>query len=427
MGLKVQKIIRILALGLIIVAPLLDAPLALAASATMSLSPGSSSIAQGSTLTVSIYENSGDEPVNAVQANLSYPADLLDFVSISSSPAFSIGAQNSGGGGGVQIARGALPAVTGNQVVAYVRFKAKTSSGSAAVGFAGGSSVISANSNSNILAGTSGANYSLKPPAPTPTPAAADTIPPKITAVAATNITYNSATITWTTSEPASSEVDYGINASYGLSAVDNNMVTDHKVVLNSPLISPAVQYHFVVKSVDPSGNAASSVDSTFTTKGATLAATVVNQNNKPVSGAKVSFNDKSATTDKKGKATIADLPLGKQTGTITYHGKQTVVKAEFKSIDPKGTPQAVTFKIQTHNNYLWIILLPLLALLVYLLMRNNKQGPGGPKDMINSLMGKLRLRPHGPEPAPPQQPATTYQPIVVDPGAPDSSDPKRP
>src|SRR5207253_2045322 len=109
-------------------------------------------------------EDSGGEPVNAVQANLSYTASLLDFVSISSSSAFSITSQNSGGGGAVQVGRGALPAVSGRQLVATVRFKAKTSSGSASVAIAGGSAVVSANSNSNIMSGSSGGTYSLKPP-----------------------------------------------------------------------------------------------------------------------------------------------------------------------------------------------------------------------------------------------------------------------
>src|SRR3989304_6057950 len=154
----------ILTITLLTAAGLLPRP-AYAASASLFLSPASSSVSQGSIITVSVRKNSGSKPVNAVQANLSYPADKLDYVSISNSSAFSIVAQNSGGGGSVQIARGANPAVTGNQLVASVRFKAKVASGTATVSIAAGSSVVSASSNSNIMTSTGGGSYSLKPPA----------------------------------------------------------------------------------------------------------------------------------------------------------------------------------------------------------------------------------------------------------------------
>ena len=41
-----------------------------------------------------------------------------------------------------------------------------------------------------------------------------ETTPPVISNVTATNITRNSVTITWTTSEPADSQVDYGTSTS---------------------------------------------------------------------------------------------------------------------------------------------------------------------------------------------------------------------
>ena len=53
-----------------------------AETATMSLSPATKSINQGESLSAQIKENSNAEPVNAVQANLSYDASMLDFVSI---------------------------------------------------------------------------------------------------------------------------------------------------------------------------------------------------------------------------------------------------------------------------------------------------------------------------------------------------------
>jgi len=112
--------------------------IAFAASASLSLSPSASSVVNGSSVTVSIYENSGSEPVNAVQANFSYSASLLQFVSINNAAAFPVAAQSTGGSGSVAIARAAYTPVTGSQLVASVSFKAIASSGTATLSFTGG-------------------------------------------------------------------------------------------------------------------------------------------------------------------------------------------------------------------------------------------------------------------------------------------------
>ncbi len=97
------------------------------------------------------------------------------------------------------------------------------------------------------------------------TTAAARTTPPVITAVQASAITGNGATITWTTDEPASSQVNYGTTTAYGSSTpVNNTLVTAHTVNLTG--LAPATVYHYQVVSQDSSGNIGSSADFTFTT-----------------------------------------------------------------------------------------------------------------------------------------------------------------
>lgn len=369
---NVKRLLCILIAGTV-VWPSLTTNSVYAASATLSLSPSSSSVSQGSTLTVTVRVNS-DEPVNAVQANLSYPANLLDFVSIGSTSAFSIVAQSSGGGGSVQIGRGALPAVSGSQSVATVRFRAKTNTGTAAISFAGGSSVVSANSNNNIMTGSSGGNYSLKAPPVAAPQAPKDTIPPTIKDLKVAETTISTATITWTTSEPATSEVSYGLHKGYGLLKVDATMVTEHKVILDSPLIIPATKFHFMVKSVDPAGNAVSSDDTIFTTAGATLNITVLNQSKEPVSGAKVTLAGEAATTDKKGKAQLKDLPTGKIYGVVEYKGAKTVVSADIDPIDQTTGAQTVTFNIKTSDFPLVVIIPIVLILLAALLWLSYKR-----------------------------------------------------
>ncbi len=380
-------------MGVILLLPLLVPFKAYAASANLYLSPASGSVSKGSILTVNIRENSGSEPVNSVQANLSYPADSLDFVSIGSSSAWGVVAQNSGGGGSVNIARGALPPVSGDQLVASVRFKAKKDTGSASISFASGSEVDSSNSNSNILSGTSGGTYTMRAPAATPAEAPKDTTAPTITKVEAKEITATTAVITWTTNEPSTSEVTYGPTQGYGLAANDSNSVTDHKVTLSSPVIAPGTKYHFMVKSVDPAGNAVSSPDGTFTTVGATLEAKVVSQSNKPVKGAKVTFGDVSGTTDKNGKVTLKNLPLGKQTGTISYKNKQAPASIKLDTLDNKGKPHSATFKIDVSSD-LWLRILVLIlmaALAAAFLYRRRGSGSSG-SGGSSSGTGKSKL-----------------------------------
>jgi len=374
-----HKLFRWFALLGVVVLPVLAVSPAYAAAATLYLSPSSGSVANGGTLTVSVRESSGSEPVNAVQANISYPASQLQFLSISSSSAFSVAAQSTGGGGLVQIGRGALPSVTDDQLVATVQFKALIGNGTASLSFAAGSSVVSATSNTNIMTSSPGGGYSLttpaSSPAPSPTPAPAsssrsssaakststpsptsapivakDTTPPTITAIAASSITTGAATITWTTSEPASSEVDYGLTSGYGLTAVDASATTGHSVVLNSPLIVPGTTYHFAIKNIDAAGNHAASSDHEFTTKGAVVTVTVTDAAGRPVRGAVVAFNGQSSTTDAKGRATIANLPIGNSVGTVTVNGTQTIEVVRVSSINPTGAPQAVSFKLSAHT-----------------------------------------------------------------------------
>jgi len=429
---RLKKLLKATSLVIASSIPLLSSVSVFAASATMSLS-SAGSVVKGSYITVSIRENSGAEPVNAAKATLSYPANLLSFVSVNSSSAFGVAASGSGGGGTVSVDRGALPAVSGSQTVATVTFKALTDSGTAAIAITSGS-VLSANDSSELYAGGSGTNIALKAPAPVAEAPPADTIPPKITAVSAGTITPNTAIISWTTSEPATSEVNYGPNQSYGLAAADNNLVTDHKVTLGSPLIAPATLFHYIVKSADAAGNPASSPDATFTTKGAVLLITVVDQKGKTISGAKVELAGKDGITNQKGQVTLSGLPLGKLVGTVTYKGKQSVAATEITKIDPTGKAQNVTFQIRSYPSSLPIIIIPIILLLILIAFFTGWEERGGgsgtglaaaTRDLKKRFKSFLPLKGRGASaetlrPSPP--PATSSQLAesrIIRPGAP--------
>jgi len=92
-----------------------------------------------------------------------------------------------------------------------------------------------------------------------------DTILPVITDVSTSDIIETSAIITWTTDEPADSQVEYGNTDVYGTSSnLATTLVTSHTVTLEG--LTPDTVYHFRVKCSDVVGNQAISDDYTFTT-----------------------------------------------------------------------------------------------------------------------------------------------------------------
>lgn len=141
--------------------------LAVAGTANMYLSPASQSVNQSTNFTVEIREDSGSELVNAVQADLTYDSNKLDFVSVTTSAAFEIEAETFGSGGIIKIARGTIAPKSGDQLVATITFNPKQSPGATSVDFSASSKVVSSIDNTDILASTSSGTYTIVDPPPT--------------------------------------------------------------------------------------------------------------------------------------------------------------------------------------------------------------------------------------------------------------------
>jgi len=287
----------------------------ISSSASMSLSPASKTVSQGASFDVGVYEDSGTTAVNAVQANLSYPGNILTFVKVDTSgSAFTTTAQATGGNGSVKIALGTCggcaPA-TNLKLVAVVTFKA-ANPGTASVAIDNDSGIISASDNTALASTNTGAVYivissgtsspppsggstggtttkkSTSAPAPpktytssssdntSPVTSSADTTGPTISNIQATNLTQNSATINWQTSEPATSEVDYGLSTNFILSSGDSSLATNHSIKLDPKELIGHKTYHFIVKSTDAAGNQSVSKDMTFSTGGIQITATEI-------------------------------------------------------------------------------------------------------------------------------------------------------
>jgi len=88
---------------------------------------------------------------------------------------------------------------------------------------------------------------------------------PLISAIEVTALSSSSATITWMTDQPTSSQVDYGFTTSYNAaSPYDATATTTHSVMLSQ--LSTYRLYHFRVRSRNTSGLEAVSQDGTFLT-----------------------------------------------------------------------------------------------------------------------------------------------------------------
>jgi peroxiredoxin len=98
------------------------------------------------------------------------------------------------------------------------------------------------------------------------TSAEATTTPPVVSGINVSNITDLAGTVSWTTDEPATSQVLFGATNAYGsTTTVDQKLATSHSATLSG--LTPSTTYHFKVTSKDGSGNLATSQDQTFTTR----------------------------------------------------------------------------------------------------------------------------------------------------------------
>jgi phosphodiesterase/alkaline phosphatase D-like protein len=151
------------------------------------------------------------------------------------------------------------------------------------------------------------------------TASAPDTTPPVLSNIQASSITSNSATITWNTDEPATTQVEYGLTTSYGQSTpLDTNLITAHSVNLSS--LSSNTLYHYRVKSRDAAGNEAVSTDQTFTTQADATPVVKSFQN---------------GTSPTPGYAENEDTSIYENTPTANFANASTL---ELDGDDPSGT-----------------------------------------------------------------------------------------
>jgi regulation of enolase protein 1 (concanavalin A-like superfamily) len=94
-----------------------------------------------------------------------------------------------------------------------------------------------------------------------------DTTPPLISGVGVA-ASSTSATVTWSTNEPATGAVAYGLTASHELGTTPTSTTgVNHSVTLTN--LNPDTTYHYTITATDPSGNTTTTTNTTFTTPAA--------------------------------------------------------------------------------------------------------------------------------------------------------------
>ncbi|HEX7456605.1 MAG TPA: hypothetical protein VF303_04020 [Candidatus Nanoarchaeia archaeon] len=338
---------KFLIASLIFSAFLIFNPSVAQAGGSIYLSPGGQSVSQGSTFYVSVRVNTGGSSVDAVQANVSYPADKLDYLGVGyGGTGFEIQAESSGGGGSVRMGRGTLSAKSGDQLIGTITFKAKVSSGSAWVGFTSGSEAVKGGS--VVVSATSGATYTFTTPPPPPKPKPKDKTAPKISDVKVVNIGLDTATITWKTNEKATSIVEYGPSKKLGIIASSTKLITTHKIALSSKLLFPGTQFYYQVKSKDAAGNEAKSKLTSFKTKGYKIKLKILGSDGKPLAGVKVTLvpGMEEATTDESGLVTFTDIAPGKLSVNVKVGEQVLAAQIEVSESKKPDETQDIQVKV---------------------------------------------------------------------------------
>ena len=183
----------------------------------------------------------------------------------------------------------------------------------------------------------------------------ASVVPPAISTVQAANITSSGATISWTTSTAADTQVEYGTTSSYGsTTTLDTNLVTSHTVTLAN--LTAATSYHFRVRSADANGILSVSGDFSFTTlpssAGFSLSATPATVN----LGGSITVNW-TAPSGRPGNDYIALYPVGApNTAYVWYQYTGGTTSGTATAAAPANQAGQYEFRYLLQNGYTDIV-----------------------------------------------------------------------
>lgn len=331
-----------------------------AGAATLTLTPASGSYDINGTFTVTVKENSGSETINAVQADLSYDTSKLQFISLSTAGAFNYCDPSSGGGGGnISFACASTAgALTGNQTVGTITFKALVGSGSSPVTFKSSSAIVRTPDAANIWnTSTAGGTYSFTTPS-TPTCPSGQTGTYPNCSTPSTGGGGGSTGSTGSTNTKPSGSGSTGSSSS-------------------TPTTTPT-------ESTNPT-TTPTTVNENGTVEGGTMVAVrVLDDKGNPVADATVTIGNATAKTDKTGVASFTSIKPGNYTVIAkTAKGGQVKAAVTVKASTGIGKVQSFDLKVKAPNYTLIYVILGVVVVagagVIAFILHRNLKGPGSP------------------------------------------------
>ena len=218
-----------------------------AASGVMNVLPTTTTAGLGDDVTVTVRVNGGTDALNAIEADLTYPTSMLQYVSYSNTgSAFPLDADSPSGtpNGTLQFARsiqGGATAVSGDSLVVTVTFKA-IGQGSANIGLATSSLALSSSTSANVLVARNGNTITVADTTAPSTPAA----------LTKTTSTLTAITLGWAASTDNVGVTGYKIFR--GGSQIGTISATAATTYTDTGL-APGTSYNYAVAAYDAAGN----------------------------------------------------------------------------------------------------------------------------------------------------------------------------
>lgn len=302
-----------------------------AGAANFSLNPATGSYGTNKSFSVAIYENSGSEPVGAVDVKLSYDQTKLDFVSVDTNGGVYTNCfENTGGNGSVSLVCSKLgSSFTGNQKIGNVTFKTKSASGTAAVSFKNTSHIYKADGiPTEIWSGnTNGGTYTIG----TSSGGGGTTTPPPTTTTPPTS-SGGSSSPSGGTSSPSSGSTSSGSGGSGSTSSGSGS----------SSATVPSTQ--------PVTGSSQGSKNESITIK-------ITDELGEAIAGATVTLKDVEATSDSNGLVRYYNVTPGSYTVSVKTDKGEVIKKITVKDTNGKTTAQQFTVEVKPKSPILTYVI----------------------------------------------------------------------
>ncbi|MDZ7744528.1 MAG: cohesin domain-containing protein [Candidatus Saccharibacteria bacterium] len=315
-----------------------------AETASVFVSPSSSSVTKGDKITVQVRVNSGTDPMNTAQARLNFDSSRLQYVSYSSG-AFTTPVATNQTSSSFEYAGALLGStVSGNQLIFSVTLKAvatgtaSLSISNAQVANAGESFTLSTSGGSISITsdssgGSSGGSDSTTSSPPTSsspsggqqTQTSPEPVePPKFVGEPEFEQTQGTILVKLEADKPSSLRVGYATGDDEQEIVWERDEKTKHELLVgkDQPL-QAGTKYKLQIRLTDTDGNHSDTKTASVRTKGVTFKVKILDQDDQPLVDHPVELHSEplQATTDDAGYATFEDVTPGKHTLVFEIDG----------------------------------------------------------------------------------------------------------